>query len=77
MSRVGFAMELEPVGYSQTLLIFAFYQRSRGISGWLMNPLIGIMQSRGGRAGPASLKHLAEHPDTPWPFLPSRGRVRS
>ena len=59
----GFTMELDPVGHSQTLFTFTFYQRPRGIRGWLMNPLVRIMQSRGRRAGLASLKRLAEQAD--------------
>lgn len=58
----GFTMELEPLGRSQTLFTFTFYQRPKGIQGWLMNPFVRIMQGRGRRAGLASLKEL-ERPD--------------
>ena len=68
-------MELDPVGHSQTLFTFTFYQRPRGIRGWLLNPFVRIMQSRGRRAGLASLKRLAEQADPPRRSTPAEPKI--
>jgi hypothetical protein len=56
----GFSMVLDPVSSAATEFTFTFYQRARGLKGFLMNPIVRIMQGRGRRAGLESLKNYIE-----------------
>lgn len=70
MSRIGFSLELEPLGANQTRVVFTFFHDPRGM-GRLLNPLIKVQQRRNRLAALRSLKARAEERAT---AAPSRRR---
>lgn len=61
LTDVGGAMEVLPAGKNKTRFIFSFYHRTKGFSGWLMNPVIKMQQKRNRNAALKSLKQYAEN----------------
>lgn len=60
LTDVGGAMEVLPAGKTKTRFIFSFYHRTRGLMGWLMNPIIKMQQKKNRRAALASIKEYSE-----------------
>jgi hypothetical protein len=60
LSRMGFSLDLEPVGDQATRVIFSFFHDPRGFKGRILNPLIKRQQRRNRLAALASLRRRAE-----------------
>ena len=60
LTDVGGAMEIVPEGKDKTRFIFTFYHRSKGLMGWLMNPMIKMDQKKNRMSALRSIKNYAE-----------------
>ncbi len=56
-----FSRVLSPTSATPTQFTFTFYQQAKGVRGWLMNPMVRLMQGRGRRQGVTALKDHIEH----------------
>ena len=60
LTDVGGAMEVVPEGPDKTRFIFTFYHRTKGFTGWLMNPMIKMDQKKNRLKALKSIKSYAE-----------------
>jgi uncharacterized protein YndB with AHSA1/START domain len=60
MTRPGFALELDPMPSGRTRVEFSFFHDRRGVTGYLLNPVIKLRQRHNRREALGSLKGRAE-----------------
>ena len=60
LKDVGGSMEVVPEGEKKARFIFTFYHRTKGLMGWLMNPMIKMDQKKNRRVALRSIKSYAE-----------------
>lgn len=58
--RMGFSLDLDPVGDQKTRVTFSFFHDPKGFKGLVMNPVIKLQQRRNRLAALRSLKRYAE-----------------
>lgn len=61
LKDVGASMEVVPEGTYKSRFIFTFYHRTKGVLGWLMNPLIRMDYKKNRTAALRSIKQYAEN----------------